>query len=102
MSVYASHEQSRDQIGLLANAVREIAVGISPYVHWQLGDGGSWPGGYRCWFDFKGMAGDPIAMSHLVQLARGQQNYAHFRQIEADAAAAALRRLSPPDKGDTP
>ncbi|MDT8449190.1 MAG: hypothetical protein RQ847_03355 [Wenzhouxiangellaceae bacterium] len=102
MSVYASHEQSRDQIGLLANAVRGIAVGISPYVHWQLGDGGSWPGGYRCLFDFKGMAVDPISMSRLVQLARGQQNYAHFRQIEADAAAAALRRLSPPGRGDTP
>lgn len=102
MTAYAAHTQSGDQIALLTNAVREIARGISAYILWQLGDGGSWPGSYHCLFDFKGMAGDPIAMSRLVQLARGQQNYAYFRQIEADAAAAALTRLSPPGEGDTP
>lgn len=101
MAAYASHKQSGYQIDLLTDAVREIAVGIRPYVHWQLGDGGSWPGGYRCLFEFEGVAGDSIAMSRLVQLARGQQNYAHFRQIEADAAAAALTRLNPPGEGDT-
>jgi hypothetical protein len=98
---YATHEITQHQMELLQDSVRQLAVELSPWIHWRLLPEGSAEVGrsspgesdIQCSMNFEGMAADPAAISRLAQLYRSQTNFASFRQMEVDADQAALNLL---------